>query len=112
PPGPALLNFERSTFRVDENTHTARVFVMRSGGDRTKTVSVQYRIDHNSGANDYNTFPLQAGSEYATPNVDFDSVTGTLTFPANPNSDPDVQSFDIPITQDNITEFNEDMILQ
>src|SRR6266700_468920 len=60
---------------------------------------------------------LQPGSDYATPNdvagfssspVDYTNVAGTLTFGPNVVGRP----IDIPITDDNVVEFNEDFLLQ
>jgi uncharacterized delta-60 repeat protein len=109
PPGPTLFNFERSTFRVAEtvNGGNAVVSVLRTGGVTCDSVSVDYRID--GPGNSLNTFPLQAGSDYATPNVDFASVTGTLTWGSG---DFTAKSFSIPITNDTLVEFDEDMQLQ
>jgi len=111
--GPGVFNFERSTFRVNENVNggNAIVSVTRYGGNG-EAATVQYRIDHNTANNNYNTFPLQAGSDYATPASDFTSVAGTLTFPAVPASGSTIQTFSIPIVNDSLVEFNEDMQLQ
>ena len=61
--------------------------------------------------------PLQAGSDYALPpnsfrygiNPDFESVTGTLNWGANDNLDKPI---DIPITNYNQVEFNEDLLIE
>ena len=109
PPGTALFNFEHSAFRVDKDVGggNAIVSVVRTG-DTSQSVTVQYRIDYNNN----NTFTLQAGSDYATPGSDFTSVTGTLTFPAAPATGYDNQQITIPILNNGLVEFNEDMLLQ
>jgi uncharacterized delta-60 repeat protein len=105
----AIFDFERSAFRVDKNVSggNATVSVVRTG-DTSQSVTVQFRIDYNNN----NTFTLQAGSDYATPGSDFTSVTDTLTFPASPNNGYDNQQFTIPILNNSLVEFNEDMLLQ
>jgi len=105
----SILNFERSTFRVQEDEGAAVIHVLRVGGDSTKAVSVQYRIDHGPGNNNNDTFTLQAGSDYATPDDDYTSVSGTLNWGAN---DFSPKSISIPINDDGIPEFNEDLLLE
>ncbi|MGA2852646.1 MAG: Calx-beta domain-containing protein [Verrucomicrobiota bacterium] len=114
--GPAVLNFQRSTYRVNENVGLGipnatniSVTVIRTGAT-CNGVSVNYRIDSKNAPppNEYDTFPLQAGSDYAIPNVDFVSVTGTLTFAPGVTS----VSFAIPIINDNLPEFNGDMYVE
>jgi uncharacterized delta-60 repeat protein len=102
---PGTFNFERSTFRVDENVNGGNAVVSVTYNGATPA-QVGYRIDYGPPANSLNTFPLQAGSDYATPNVDFTSVTGTLTFGTSP------QTISVPITNTNMVEFYEDMQLQ
>ena len=112
PPGPAILNFERSTLRVDKDVAggNAVISVIRTG-NFSQAVTVQYRIDFNNN----HTFTLQAGSDYANPDnqpkPDFTSVTGTLTWPAN---DPNTvaQTITIPIKNNGLVEFDQDMLLQ
>jgi hypothetical protein len=98
---PGVVNFERSTFRVARNENNAIISVTRSGGNPLDSVTVDYLIDPDyssyndiSPHNDFdsliikklyhpaNTFPLQAGSDYATENSDFTPVTGTLSWGA------------------------------
>ena len=91
---------------------TATIKLTRTGGDRTKSVSVEYWIDQLPPIGSYdpvNQFALQAGSDYATPDVDYTSVHGTLTWGAN---DFKAKTFTVPIINDNIVEFNEDFQLQ
>ena len=119
-----IVNFESSTFRVRESESAgfARVYVLRSGGNGSQSCSVDYRIDNRSQTSgsdlDLNTFTLQAGSDYASPaapgsrysaNQDFTPVTGTLTWGAN---DFSPRTIDVPIINDNLPEFNEDLLLQ
>jgi uncharacterized delta-60 repeat protein len=110
-PSNSLLNFERSTFRVNEDVSggNAVVSVIRTGGSGDQAVSVDYRIDFGNAANNNNTFPRQAGSDYATPNADYTPVAGTLNWGAN---DATPKTITIPIINDNLVEFNEDMLLQ
>ena len=123
-----VFNFERSTFRVLKNQNgtnggMATISVNRVGGDPTASVSVQYLIDpgpgdmapnyggvnapctYSSGYNPANTFPLQAGSDYATPNIDFTPTNGTLSWAAN---DFNPKQITIPILNNGAVEFNED----
>ena len=109
----SVLNIERENFRVNEwEPGSATIRLTRTGGDPTKSVSVEYWIDQIPPIGSYNPanqFALQAGSDYATPDVDFTSVHGTLTWGA---SDFKAKSFTIPIANDNLVEFNEDLQLQ
>lgn len=118
--GTNIFNFERATLRCTEGVGTARVGVLRSTLDPSQATSVQYRIDYNQAnetPNDLNTFAVQAGSDYATPdgatayseNIDFTSVTGTLNWGAY---DTQPKFIDIPIFDDNLVEFNEDFLVQ
>jgi len=72
-------------------------------GAHTNDVTVDYQLVSGNG------FVLQAGSDYATPDRDFDagSAAGTLTFPSGRS---DVE-FTVRILDDNIIEFNEDFRL-
>lgn len=128
PPGPELLNFERSTFRVDKDVGgtNAIISVYRYGTNNAISVSVDYSIDpttlfspfnpfdytidaiHNKN-NPANLFPLQADSEYATANGDYTPVTGTLTWAAN---DYLPKTITIPIINNGLVEFNTDFLVQ
>ncbi len=105
----AILNFERKNFRVDETVSggNAVVYVTRTGNGLA--CSVSYRIDFGPGTGTYHTFPLQADSDYATPNSDFTLVTGTLDWAAGDFSPKPIS---IPINNDGIVEFNEDLYLE
>jgi uncharacterized delta-60 repeat protein/uncharacterized repeat protein (TIGR01451 family) len=117
-----VFNFERATIRCSENVGTARVAVLRTGTNFTQGATLHYVIDTyyppNSGAPGRNNqFALQPGSDYATPdnadkfssNVDFTSVNGTLTWGAN---DGQPKFITIPVNDDNLVEFNEDVYIQ
>jgi uncharacterized delta-60 repeat protein/uncharacterized repeat protein (TIGR01451 family) len=123
------FNFERATLRCSRNVNgaqIARVYVTRGGVDFSAGTSVNYRISYRFGpplenANDIfpeqaDEIPLQAGSDFALPpgsscygtDPDFESVTGTLNWGAG---DGLPKPIDIPITNYNKVEFNEDLLL-
>jgi uncharacterized repeat protein (TIGR01451 family)/uncharacterized delta-60 repeat protein len=121
-----IANFQKSVYWVAEHnplnttTRTARVYVERTGTNNTG-FSVDYTADLRPDftPNAYNTFPLQAGSDYATPpgsipgsreNPHYNLANGTLTWAANDNAT--YKSFDITINYDPAVQFNEDIILQ
>ncbi len=110
PPGPSLFNFSASIYKVSElPPDTINISVTRSQGSGV-AATVDYRIDFGPrGADTLNTFPLQAGSDYATPNTDYTSVSGTLSWAMG---DFSTKTFAIPITNDSLVEFNEDMQVQ
>ncbi len=108
----SVFNFERARFRVNENVAggNAVIYVTRSGG-LDQSVTVDYSMDLPPPFGQYNpvnTFPLQPGSDYATINSDFTQISGTLTFGAGVTAVPII----IPINNDGIVEFNEDINLQ
>ena len=118
-----LVNFERSTLRVKRSAGTARIAVYRGGGaaDYSKASTIYYQIDANRAFDDYNTFNLQAGSDYAIPDiatknapegvVDFISPTwGSVTFPANSGGSA-VQFINVPINDNSTVEFNKDFLI-
>jgi len=127
--GSGVFNLERSTFRVDKDVSgsNAVISVYRSGGNFTEAVSVQYFIDPTPGdlapnyggaappptyANGYipaDTFPLQAGSDYATPSSDYTPVTGTLNWGAY---DGAPKTITIPIINNGLVENNMDLLIQ
>jgi uncharacterized delta-60 repeat protein/uncharacterized repeat protein (TIGR01451 family) len=154
-PGTNVFNFTTATIACTEDvnkTGVAKIQVHRSTVQGPPTgSSVDYRIDwydHNAAdqANANNQFrrvgpshnvpfgaeiPLQAGSDYATPenpfyfsqqwngtnpatglpfNIpDFTPVTGTLTWGANDGQD---KTISIVISNDTLVEFNEDLLVQ
>ncbi len=114
--GVSIFNFQQKVFQVAENVNgsNATITVVRSGNVGA-TASVDYEIDYNAPrANALNTFALQPGSDYAKPDtanppaLDFTSVTGTLNFGIGQLT----ATFNVPINNDGIVEFNEDMELQ
>jgi len=139
-PGTNVFNFERATLRCTENVNgsgVARVGVMRTTRD-AKATSVDYRIDYfHPYENENNVFmypgtlasvgvpsnwevPLRPGSDYAgvvtenstgtySDNVHFTTVSGTLNWGAN---DLTYKYIDIPIINDDVVQFNEDILVQ
>ena len=115
-----VVNFERSTLRCDKTVNgsdVAYVGVTLNRGNNANAVTVYYEIDTTLANDDFNTFILQAGSDYAQPDdatkfitgSDFTSVTGTITFP---QYDSRTKFIQIPITQDNVVKFNRDIRVQ
>lgn len=115
------VQFERAHYRRTEGVGVAHIAVVRRGGtdDQQKgavTVEYQiYRADVNSDPrSSLNFFPLSAGSDYATPDTEpngdytVEPQIRTLTIPANSRR----AFIDIPITDDLLAEFNEDIIIQ
>jgi uncharacterized delta-60 repeat protein/uncharacterized repeat protein (TIGR01451 family) len=135
--GTNVFNFDHATYKCTRHANgfqIARVYVLRSSLDYSGAVSVDYRIDHLKGPiirdNGDDLFgnnlignfledeiPLQAGSDYALPpdsmlygtDPDFQSVSGTVNFGANDNIPKPI---DIPITNYNNVEFNEDFLVE
>ncbi len=111
PPPYAIFNVERSYLRTTEGVGVVRVGVRRTGVGAL-SCSVRYTIDSipPTADNDiYHTFPLQPASDYATPGEDFTHVTGQLSWGDN---DYTPKYIDIPIANDDLVEFNEDMLIQ
>ncbi len=125
--GTNMFSFERSTARCLEDVRgrgIARLHVVRVSRDNSQSTSVPYRIDYlYPYANDHNLFglgdefSLQPSSDYASPdttsrkyapNADFTSVTGTVDFAAYDNDG----WIDIPINNDSLVEFDEDLLVQ
>ena len=125
----AIFNFLKANYRIPEDVSDywgqtkITVYVARTGTNQD-AASIFYRI--NAGfldsqiSEDNNEFPLQPGSDYATPATvktggiigrapsDFaaDAETGTLSFPGN--NDPNLQPITFTVNNDTLTEFNED----
>ena len=141
----SLFNFSHASYRTTEDvnaywTHVS-IWVNRSGTN-DEGVTLHYRVNNflgfgdnsNPSEQDNNRFPLQPGSDYATPhptddeggeltgihglNADFEAVNrgvdggnysfssgGTLTWPAK---DFASRAIEFNITNDTRTEFNED----
>ena len=123
-----VFNFERGSFRTARNVGTAYVSVKRVGGNSAEGVSVDYILDpdwtsagsaspnNNFDAEEMlnfydpaNTFPLQAGSDYATENSDFTVVTGTLNWGAY---DSTPKTIAVPILNNGLVEPNLDLLIQ
>ncbi len=115
------IQFERAHYRRTEGVGTARIKVLRRGGTATEqqaAVTVNYLVNRASTGDplsSYNAFPLSAGSDYATPSTEpngdwtvIEPSVQSLTIP----SSPPWAYIDIPITEDTLTEFNEDIIVQ
>jgi len=131
----AVFNFLKANYRIPEdvsdywNTKSQTkitVYVARTGtnGD---SVTLNYKInspfldDTGAGIEANNEFPLEPGSDYATPGdvnagqikgrapSDFtaDSESGTLTFPDNKPNDL-LQPITFVVNNDDLPEFNED----
>jgi uncharacterized delta-60 repeat protein len=108
------FNFERRTFRCRESQGNAIIYVYPSMAPGSGTFTIQYAIDYvvslTSLIRQYNTFPLQAGSDYATPGVDFTDVTGGTLSWSGTDSSP--KPISIPIVDDTNPEFNKDMEIE
>jgi uncharacterized repeat protein (TIGR01451 family)/uncharacterized delta-60 repeat protein len=145
-PTNAVFNFARSAYRTVEDVNgywsEVDIWIDRTGTNRD-SVTLHYRIDNFLGGGDNadpseldnNYFPLQPGSDYATPtpaddangntptgihgtNPDFvlEGVPrnnysfpggGTITFPGG-NRFNESRSLTLRVTNDFLTEFNED----
>ena len=111
--GGTTFDFSFSTAQVDKDISPPyiTISVLREGST-AGAASVQYAIDQASPIGQYNPanqFPLQAGSDYATPGSDFTSESGTLNWGAN---DGNAKTFDVPILNNGLVEFNSDLQLQ
>ena len=112
----AFFNIERATFRTTRTVGNAVIYVKFSGPVPPvgHSYSVQYAIDKVVSltaivaAN--NAFPLQAGSDYATPGTDFTDVSGgTLTWAAG---DGAPKAITIPIINTTNAVFNQDLQIE
>jgi len=113
---PSILNLERSTFRVNKDVAggNAVISVIRTGGNGDQAVSVSYTIDPTPGGgltqySPANSFPLQAGSDYATPDSDYTPQSGTLNWAAY---DATEKTITIPILNNGQVEFNMDFLVK
>lgn len=117
-PPSAVVNFGRSAHRVSEGGGPTTIWVYRSGTN-VAGKKIAYSIDCTPSylnLTNWDTFPLQAGSDYATPGVDFGPPTdttdrspsyiGELSWAAD---DFYPKTITIPISNDNFAEFNEDI---
>lgn len=115
-----LINFIRSTVRVDRNGGTASIAVNRGGVDISQAITIYYSIDYGTANANYNTFTLQSGSDYAIPDnalktapegvVDFTNTgIGSISWGVN---DPFIKYIQVPIVNNNTVEFNKDFVVQ
>ena len=119
----SVFNLSGSRFNVEKDQVPLKIGVTRTGS-LAGAVTVDYAIDpgciaNNSGGPNEplnfavycpgNTFPLTAGSDYATPNSDYTPVTGTLSWDANKAN---TQTITIPILNNGLVEFDEDFQVQ
>jgi len=109
-----FFNFERATYRTTEGAVSIVIGVTVSQSPPSGHVyTVKYDIDLYAEAAPLanNVFDLQAGSDYATRVVDYTDVAGgTLTF--HPLPAPQTLPITIPIINDSLVEFNEDMEIE
>ncbi len=115
-----LINFIRSTVRVNRDGGTASIAINRGGVDYSQAITIYYSIDYNTANANYNTFTLQSGSDYAIPDnalktaaegvVDFTNTgIGSVSWAAN---DPFIKYINVPIVNNNTVEFNKDFLVQ
>ena len=104
----AIVNWEREALRTRTDfSGQSRVAVIRTGVVANDN-KVDYRLDYAPlGGN--NTFPAQAGSDYAVPNVNFTVQSGTLDFPPGANNNS--QFIVIPVFDKGVPDFNRDIYL-
>jgi len=131
-PTNVVINFEKANYRVPADVNdpanpdgwtTVVIYAERFGTNRSG-ISVNYRINNfmndDADANEEmnNDFPLQPGSDYATPtpaiqspiqgtNSDFVLAQGTLTFPGSGNN-ANFQPISFTVTNSMLTKFNRD----
>ncbi len=111
-----IWNLDHVTYRFAEgNGALARVWVTWTGTNQGPplTEGLSYRLDFGNVPDDNDAFPLLPGSDYATPPnaspqssqpPDFTDTSGPFTW-----NRATTFYFDIPVTNDNIVEFNEDI---
>ena len=113
-PPNVIVNFQKTAYRVSESGGTATIWVNRTGTN-VDARDILYSIDvippWATDTTNYNTFTLQAGSDYATPGEDYvqplnDGTANKLHWDAG---DFLPKRIDITISNDNIVEFNEDL---
>lgn len=127
-PTNGVFNFMKANYRVPRDVTNywggtpITVYVARSGTNRaSETVYWRvnnYFLDKNTGDNWNNFFPLQPGSDYATPDpanmarqglvpdFSFSDYSGSLTFPGGNNVNP--QPIHFTIYDNGLSAFNED----
>ena len=110
-PTNAIVNLEKTAFRVSRTAGTATIYVNRYGTNVASAYNMDYSIDSSppdSNNQQNNNFALQAGSDYATPDSDFTPVTGTLKWDQN---DFTPKAINIPILNNGSVAFNEDLLI-
>lgn len=121
-----LVNFERYTYRTVEDIGTVTIRVTRQRGGEAGRIAWAIDSDSYPGTNlRDNTFALNAGSDYATPDppsagwptdlpADFYPANdppayGILSWGQGDNAPKEIQ---IPIYDDTTPEFNEDLVIR
>jgi uncharacterized repeat protein (TIGR01451 family)/uncharacterized delta-60 repeat protein len=111
-----IWNLDHVTYQfLEGNGGIARVWVTWNGTNQgpPQTETLSYHLDFGNVADNNDEFPVLPGSDYATPPnahpqssqpSDFTDTSGAFTWDINTT-----YFFDIPITNDNIVEFNEDI---
>jgi uncharacterized delta-60 repeat protein len=140
PPTNVIVNFQKCNFRVPEDVNDANnpngyttpvTIYVRRFGTNTASLTLNYRVNnfindqYDPDDNWNNWFPLQPGSDYAintppnsTPlressNSDFNMVAhGTITFPASPDVDANLQPITFTVTNSTLTKFNRDFKIE
>lgn len=76
-----IVNFERTSYRVHRDAGMIRIPVYRVGGDPQKGASIHYIINSHLPPEDtgVNSFDLQAGSDYASPDFGTNRPNGPLS---------------------------------
>ena len=95
---PLRVAFERLSYRVDEYGGRSITLAIVNGHPDPGTVNIRM--------NNYIGGALRAGSDYATPGVDFTDVSGPFAIGGKGRT-----LITIPILDDSLVEFNEDIIV-
>jgi uncharacterized repeat protein (TIGR01451 family)/uncharacterized delta-60 repeat protein len=122
-----IINLERAHFRIPESQGVAHIGIYPSFQDGTAGATINYLVDelpvYHFHQNQNNRFNNEPASDYATPGgqpifpdpapgssqpADFTPVTGSITWGPTENV---IKFIDIPITQDDLVEFNEDFMV-
>ena len=103
--GLPTLYFERRHFIVSEANNVATIYVQRKG-PLGEAVDINFEVAPISVAN---SFATEAGSDYAIPDSDFLSSSGTLHWDTTDNTPKPI---DIVIGNDTTPEFNEDFFVR
>lgn len=106
PTVPRVRNYGWLNYRTNEAGGTVNVELRHSGGDDAVTLRYETFAPNDSRASRWNSV-LQRGSDYATPGSDYVYTSGSINL-NNGNSG----RIQIPIIDDTIAEFNEDILLR